>query len=100
MLISIFCTVLSMIGIYGYIIGNNFLFIIGIGTIVIELLYGIITNQLKTIQPFIISAVIGIIYCKKIWIGIGIGLCFGRVIMFLLGLILMLITTIFIKKQK
>ncbi len=98
MLISIFCTVLSIIGIYGYFIGNDFLFIIGIGTIVIELLYGIFANKLKTIQPFIISAAIGIICCKNIWIGIGIGLCFGYVIMFLLSIILMLITAIFIKK--
>lgn len=100
MLIGMFCTVLAIISIYGYFIGNNFLFIIGVVAIVIELLYGIITNQLKTLMPTAISATVGIVCCKNVWIGIGIGLCFEQVIMFLLGLILMLITAIFIKKQK
>lgn len=100
MLMSILCTILSAVGIYGYFIDNNILFVLGITAIIIELLFGIITNKLKSITPFIISSVIGIICCRNLWVGIGIGLCFGSVIMFLLGIILLAIELFFQKQPK
>ncbi len=99
MIVSIFCTVLSIVGIYGYFIDNNILLIVGVGSIIIELLYGIFTKKLKTITPFVISIAIGITCCKNIWKGIGIGLCFCHIIMFLPGFILMAIAMIFNKNK-
>jgi len=89
MVLGIICTVLGILGVFGFFSGNlTFIFIGGISGLV-ENIIGISSGQQKSLMTAIIAVIIGIIYSSSIglpfWIGVLIGLCFESAIIGVLG---------------
>lgn len=100
MLINLICTLLSVLGIYGFYSDNYIFLIIGSIAVIFETIIGLITGELKGLFIEIIASIIGIFFTKNILVGIGVGLCYESIIMSICGWFMVLINMIIIKKTK
>ncbi|MBE0451891.1 MAG: hypothetical protein IBX70_13775 [Clostridia bacterium] len=80
----------SIAGIIGFFSGNYMITYIAAFVIIIDLLIGVATGQLRSIFTCIISGIIGVFLVKNIWLGVAIGLCVENLIMTALSIPMML----------
>jgi|BioPla2DNA2_1021312.scaffolds.fasta_scaffold78753_1 hypothetical protein len=99
MLLGIICTILGVLGVYGFFSANLILVIIGGIASIIENLLGVISGQQKSLMTPILAIIIGAIYASSagipVWIGVFIGLCFESAIMGILGFVGLLVAIMF-----
>lgn len=96
MILGIICFLFSILGVYGFYNDLYFLTYIAFVLCFLENLLGRFNGSSKTIMPFFIACIIGIIFTRDFWLGISIGSCFETIITFVGGIILLL----FIKNKK
>ncbi|MCD4713816.1 MAG: hypothetical protein K8R73_11080 [Clostridiales bacterium] len=90
MIIAIVTVFFSIAGIVGFYSGNYLITYIAAFVIIIDLLRGLATGQLKSIFTSIVASIIGVFLVKNIWLGVAIGLCFENLIMTALSIPMML----------
>ena len=90
MILGFICFVLSLLGIYGFYNDVYILTYIAFVFCLFENILGRLDGSLKTIIPFLLFCILGVIFTKDLWLGLSIGACFENSIFFVIGIFFMI----------